>query len=375
MYRRSLPQRSSSAVPLPRGVPSGVRSDVHPDFHPREWAGQPLGLILTTYREAYGKSVEEVAQDLCIRRAHLRALESDDYQNLVEPSYAAGFVRTYAKYLGLPPEDMVSRFRETYGEQNHLRPLAKRGQALRPAGTVAYSPRWPSFAVLVIAALLLGASYMVMAAYTAATNPPPQSQLQIDQAQIAQNGMADVPSVSLTPSAEPLALAAASRESAAPVATPGSGTTNIALDRALPSTARTLETVAVAGDRDQVVVYGIPVPPARPNMTGLVPKSLERANQEYRVVIQATGLAHLALVDHATGQSFLRSEYQRGDQYQVPDGQIVRLISQDTERLRLIMDGKVYEVAPAIAALNEPLVLDPDSLPQTNQLILVDDAF
>ena len=97
-----------------------------------------------------------------------------------EISYAAGFVRSYAKYLGLPAEEMVGRFRESYREHAHARAPLPRVDALHQAATMAYSPRWPSFAVLIIAALLLGTSYMVMSAYTAATNPRPVS----DQAEV-----------------------------------------------------------------------------------------------------------------------------------------------------------------------------------------------
>ena len=73
-------------------------------------------------------------------------------------------------------------------------------------------------------------------------------------------------------------------------------------------------------------------------------------------------------------RQFLRSEYQRGDKYPVPDGKIVRLMSQDIDRLQITIDGVSYRVAPAIAALNEPLVLDPDTLPLTSQLIRIEDT-
>ena len=80
-------------------------------------------------------------------------------------------MRSYAKYLGLP-EEMVTRFRNGLSAQTQPNKSAIPGYNPRiAAGTVAYSPRWPSFAVLVIAALLLGASYLVMSAYTRAVNP------------------------------------------------------------------------------------------------------------------------------------------------------------------------------------------------------------
>ena len=141
-------------------------------FQSHEWAAEALGTIFTSYREAYGKSIDDVAQDLCLRRAHVRALESGHYADLPVASYSTGFVRSYAKYLGLPAEEMVTRFRNGLSAQTQPNKSAIPGYNSRiAAGTVAYSPRWPSFAVLVIAALLLGASYLVMSAYTRAVNP------------------------------------------------------------------------------------------------------------------------------------------------------------------------------------------------------------
>ena len=39
-------------------------------------------------------------------------LEDGRYDELPARPYAIGFVRSYAKYLGLPVDDMVARFRE-----------------------------------------------------------------------------------------------------------------------------------------------------------------------------------------------------------------------------------------------------------------------
>ena len=90
------------------------------------------------------------------------------------------------------------------------------------------------------------------------------------------------------------------------------------------------------------------------------------------VIIEATGLAHLILYNHHTGEPFLRTQYQRGDAYPVPYGQIVSLMSLDMDKIRLVIDGVAYRVAPATAALNERLVLDPDTILGSNQLIAME---
>ena len=137
-----------------------------------------------------------------------------------------------------------------------------------------------------------------------------------------------------------------------------------------PNAAAIVETVDILAETDEVGVYGVLVPQMRPDVGDLEPLALEPANRQHRVVIKALGHAYITLVDMQTGEVFLQAEYQRGDRYLVPDGRIVRLMSQDLDRLELVIDGISYTVSPAIAALNEPLVVNPDILPATNDLVL-----
>ena len=81
-------------------------------FDPYEWQDYPLAAILRAYREAYGLEMAEIADHLRIRAHYLGMLEDGRYDELPARPYAIGFVRSYAKYLGLPVEDMVQRFRE-----------------------------------------------------------------------------------------------------------------------------------------------------------------------------------------------------------------------------------------------------------------------
>ena len=81
-------------------------------FDPYEWQDYPLAAILRAYREAYGLEMAEIADHLRIRAHYLGMLEDGRYDELPARPYAIGFVRSYAKYLGLPAEDMVQRFRE-----------------------------------------------------------------------------------------------------------------------------------------------------------------------------------------------------------------------------------------------------------------------
>ena len=82
------------------------------DYDPQEWNEYPLAPILKAYREAYGLDLPEVSEHLRIRPHYLSMLEDGRYDELPARPYAIGFVRSYAKYLGLPVDDMVARFRE-----------------------------------------------------------------------------------------------------------------------------------------------------------------------------------------------------------------------------------------------------------------------
>ena len=82
-----------------------------------------IGAELRASREARDLDIPTVAQDLRIREAYLRSLESGAYEDLPGVPYAIGFVRSYAKYLRLDPADMVRRFKaevNAHPERDHL---------------------------------------------------------------------------------------------------------------------------------------------------------------------------------------------------------------------------------------------------------------
>ncbi len=348
-------------------------------FCAQEWAGQPVGVILRAYRDFYGRTVEDAAADLCIRREHLRALEEGELEVLPKGGYGEGFVLAYAKYLGLPTRHMVRLYRDERALRPAQSSAAGSPDLLSGVATVSYSPRWPSFAVLTIAALLLGSSYFVMAAYTATTNPdrPTLTSLETQPQQYIVLETARSAAIDQTPVNQTTGLAQ-TRESETLTATLDLGR-NVSAQNLAQSSATTAvdgtmnATVDLTANQDQVTVYGVSVPLARPDRRNLEPLPLEAIDQQHRVVISALGLAYLTLVDDRSDQAILRAEYQRGDQYKVPDGQRMRLMTEHLDQIELILDGVSYRIPRAVAALNEPLVLDPDVLPLSNEVYQVED--
>lgn len=78
----------------------------------------PLGDVLKNTREEKGLELETVANSLCIRESFLFALEEGDYTAFPALVYGAGFLRSYASYLGLDAEQMTKKF---HHETAHLK--------------------------------------------------------------------------------------------------------------------------------------------------------------------------------------------------------------------------------------------------------------
>ncbi|MCB9988949.1 MAG: DUF4115 domain-containing protein [Rhodospirillales bacterium] len=71
----------------------------------------PVGYILRRTREHYGQTLADVEAILRIRACQLEAIEEGRSEDLPGRVYAIGFVRAYAEYLGLPPDDIVHLFK------------------------------------------------------------------------------------------------------------------------------------------------------------------------------------------------------------------------------------------------------------------------
>src|SRR3546814_9879886 len=76
-----------------------------------ELAGETVADTLVRARQQLGQDLRSIAQVLCIRYAYLDAIERGQYENLPGPTYAVGFMRSYAEYLGLDGTQIVDRFK------------------------------------------------------------------------------------------------------------------------------------------------------------------------------------------------------------------------------------------------------------------------
>jgi cytoskeletal protein RodZ len=79
--------------------------------------GPSLPDRLAAARERKGVDLVRAERDTKIRVRYLSALERGDYRDLPGAVYTKGFLRNYAIYLGLDPEDVLRQWRRERGEQ------------------------------------------------------------------------------------------------------------------------------------------------------------------------------------------------------------------------------------------------------------------
>jgi len=91
-----------------------------------------LGEFLKQVREKKNLSLAEVSQTLCIRKVYIKAIEESDVNELPPIPYGVGFVRSYARFLGLNVERIV----QLYKEENA--PDDKEIQVFEPQSDITY---------------------------------------------------------------------------------------------------------------------------------------------------------------------------------------------------------------------------------------------
>ncbi len=76
---------------------------------------ESVGEFFRQVRETKGLTVDEVASKTRIRTDFVRALEDGNFAKLPDQVFAKGFVRSYARSLGLDEEDAIHRFIQSAG--------------------------------------------------------------------------------------------------------------------------------------------------------------------------------------------------------------------------------------------------------------------
>jgi len=69
------------------------------------------GSLLADARKKQQRTVEEIASELNLSVTQIRTIESDQSEGLPEPTYVRGYIRSYAKLLGLTPEVVLENYK------------------------------------------------------------------------------------------------------------------------------------------------------------------------------------------------------------------------------------------------------------------------
>lgn len=93
-----------------------------------------LGDLMRGERATMGKSLLDVQRELKIKASFVAAIENADVSAFETPGFVAGYVRSYARYLGMDPDEAFARFCvEANFEVAHGMSAAASGQMIKAA--------------------------------------------------------------------------------------------------------------------------------------------------------------------------------------------------------------------------------------------------
>lgn len=117
-----------------------------------------IGAQFREERKRQNLTIEEIAKATKIREEFLNAIESGEYKKLPGASYAYGFVRNYAKFLGLPVERSLAIFRREFDEKKSIEilpnGLLKQGEYQLPKVRIGRSTILVTLILIIIASFL-----------------------------------------------------------------------------------------------------------------------------------------------------------------------------------------------------------------------------
>jgi cytoskeleton protein RodZ len=103
-----------------------------------------LGALLKNERENRGLSYEQLAQITRLRKHFLEAMENEEWQNLPPSVFVKGFIRSYAKALGLEEDKLLDLYKSVLPDD------------VAPP-TPIIEPKKPRRGIILVLALFLGA--------------------------------------------------------------------------------------------------------------------------------------------------------------------------------------------------------------------------
>lgn len=121
----------------------GGSSEIHAGIGRAAIADHPapgLSQRLLAARERKSVDLFRAERDTKIRARYLEALEQGDWRALPGAVYTKGFLRNYALYLGLDPEEVLREWRRERGDVREAEPIVVPRALPAPRQGLAFSP-------------------------------------------------------------------------------------------------------------------------------------------------------------------------------------------------------------------------------------------
>ena len=284
---------------------------------PAAFDSATLGVHLRAVREHKGLSLLQVAEATRVRRVYLEALERDDIAPLPSRPFAVGYVRTYARALGLDGDAAAARFKSENPEAT---------QALRaPAGVSVEGDSRRRVIYAGVAMLVVAVALWNIAQHTLISSARPEAILPataVLQTEPERTG----PMTLGAPTPPP-----ADQTTPKPYVTPGLGVPGI--DKNAPVDAAQPD----AASAPQAAVRPDPVPPASFTTRAAIYGAPAKAGG---VLIQAKSPGSL-IVRGPAGQIYFARELQTGEAYRAPLGRGLTADVSDPNAFLLYVGGKL----------------------------------
>lgn len=103
-----------------------------------------LGQQLKAAREAKGVSECEAGTATKILTRMIVAMEADDFSGMAAPTYARGFIRLYAGYLGMNPEPLIEEYTRLHapGPKPLVNETSQLQKSSRTAAPLSINLKW-----------------------------------------------------------------------------------------------------------------------------------------------------------------------------------------------------------------------------------------
>lgn len=116
------------------------------------YRGLTVGALLAEARAAAGRDLADLARETRVPLRHLMAIEADDHEALPALPYALGFVKTFARSVGLNPERVGAQFRA----ETRLTPHVPSAPSLEPLDEARLPSQGLALAGLAVLVLVIG---------------------------------------------------------------------------------------------------------------------------------------------------------------------------------------------------------------------------